>query len=440
MKRFIFLLGLLTTTVCLSACGSKDFKMSFEEALEKANHSELQTILAENHNFEQDFDISGNFDAKWTKIDANVTSNSKQSIDNNNSESSTKFNANITISGEVSKINWVLDLKLVNDTIYLNLSSLDLTWNDSMYMVEMMIAWLKNQWLSIPMTGLSEIPSSFSILKDSEKLNDKAKEIIVNEWSTVYSWKFKEFNWYNARKISLDNEKLNALVNEYYDSMSSGLDLWSGENIESPEINIQNFEWYLVITWKDKVTTVIENMEMQDNETVMNADWFAWDDYEINISEWDQNLIKIIAKKKSSKYEVSITLADIILLNWTISPKLSKSWINLKFDATLTVKSEEEWSSDTIIPFKGSWNYKWISDFTISVPENAQDLSELLWAYLGGISWWSDEDFEALYGDEDSLILNDTEISENSGEAENNAEATTEIPALEAVAEVTENQ
>lgn len=436
MKKFIFLLGLLTTTVFLSACGSKDFKMSFEEALEIANHSELQTILAENHNFEQDFDISGSFDAKWTKVDANVTSNSKQSIDNNNSESSTKFNANITVSGEVSKINWALDLKLVDDTIYLNLSSLDLTWNDSLYMVEMMIAWFKNQWLSIPMTGLSEIPSSFSILKDSEKLNNKTKEIIINEWSTVYSWKFKDFNGYNAWKISLDNEKINELIKEYYSTIS-----WDLET-EIPELNIQEFEWYLVITWKDKVTTVIENMKMQDDETVMNADWFAWEDYEINISEWEQNLIKIVAKKKSSKYEVSITLADIVLLNWTISPKLSKSWINLKFDATLTVKAEEEWSSDTIIPFKGSWNYKWISAFTVSAPENAQDLSELLWGYLGGISWWSDEDLEALYG-EDSLIVDDVEISENAEGVENNTEnveATTEIPGLEAVTEVAENQ
>jgi hypothetical protein len=31
------------------------------------------------------------------------------------------------------------------------------------------------------MTGLSEIPSSFSILKDPEKLNNKTKEIIINE-------------------------------------------------------------------------------------------------------------------------------------------------------------------------------------------------------------------------------------------------------------------
>jgi hypothetical protein len=35
---------------------------------------------------------------------------------------------------------------------------------------------------------------------------------------------------------------LNALIKEYYDSMSSGLDLGSGEDVEFPEINIQNFE------------------------------------------------------------------------------------------------------------------------------------------------------------------------------------------------------
>ena len=436
MKKSFLLLGLLTTTLCLTACGSKDFNMTFEEALEVANHSELQEILAWNDNFEQNFAIAGNYSAEWTKVDGSISSTSKQSLTNKNSESSTTFSANITSSWETIKANGVLDIKLIDDTVYLNIPSLDLTWSEDLSFIAMMTAWFKGQRLSIPMTGLSEIPSSFSILKDSEKLNNKTKEIIINEWSTVYSWKFKDFNGYNAWKISLDNEKINELIKEYYSTIS-----WDLET-EIPELNIQEFEWYLVITWKDKVTTVIESMKMQDNETVMNADWFAWEDYEINISEWEQNLIKIVAKKKSSKYEVSITLADIILLNWTISPKLSKSWINLKFDATLTVKAEEEWSSDTIIPFKGSWNYKWISAFTVSVPENAQDLSELLWGYLGGISWWSDEDLEALYG-EDSLIVDDVEISKNAEGVESNTEnveATTEIPGLEAVTEVAENQ
>lgn len=426
MKKFVFLFGLLITSISLTACGSKNFNMSFDEALEIANHSELQEILAGNENFEQSFDIAGNLSSEWNKIDANILTTSKQNINNNKSESSIKFNANITTQWETMKLDWVLDLKLVDDTVYLNLWTLDLTWSDNLAMIGMMVEWFKGQWLSIPMTGLSGMPSTLSYFKDSEVLNAKAKEIINNEWSTVYNWKFKQFNGYNAWKFSIDNEKLNTLVKEYYDSMSSGLDLGSGEDMEFPEINIQNFEWYLVITWKDKVTTVIESMDIVDNDIAMNVNWFAGKDYEINIAEWEEELIKIVANKKSSKYGVSISVSDAILLNWTISPKLSKSEIKLNFDAKLTVKAQNEWDSDTIIPFKGSWNYVGISDFDVLIPEDAQDLTELLWAYLG--DWWSDEDYEALY-DENSLNLDEPEATE---ETENITESSdTNIETLE---------
>ena len=426
MKKSVFLFGLLITSVSLTACGSKNFNMSFDEALEIANHSELQEILAGNENFEQSFDIAGNLSSEWNKIDANILTTSKQNINNNKSESSIKFNANITTQWETMKLDWVLDLKLVDDTVYLNLWTLDLTWSDNLAMIGMMVEWFKGQWLSIPMTGLSGMPSTLSYFKDSEVLNAKAKEIINNEWSTVYNWKFKQFNGYNAWKFSIDNEKLNTLVKEYYDSMSSGLDLGSGEDMEFPEINIQNFEWYLVITWKDKVTTVIESMDIVDNDIAMNVNWFAGKDYEINIAEWEEELIKIVANKKSSKYDVSISVSDAILLNWTISPKLSKSEIKLNFDAKLTVKAQNEWDSDTIIPFKGSWNYVGISDFDVLIPEDAQDLTELLWAYLG--DWWSDEDYEALY-DENSLNLDEPEATE---ETENITESSdTNIETLE---------
>jgi hypothetical protein len=33
----------------------------------------------------------------------------------------------------------------------------------------------------IPMSGLSDMPDTFSILKDSKDLNKQAKEIIINE-------------------------------------------------------------------------------------------------------------------------------------------------------------------------------------------------------------------------------------------------------------------
>jgi hypothetical protein len=47
--------------------------------------------------------------------------------------------------------------------------------------VGMMVDGFKNQWFSIPMSGLSDMPNTFSILKDSKDLNSKAKDIIVNE-------------------------------------------------------------------------------------------------------------------------------------------------------------------------------------------------------------------------------------------------------------------
>jgi hypothetical protein len=44
-------------------------------------------------------------------------------------------------------------------------------------MIEMIAAGFKNQWFSIPMSGLNDMPNTFSMLKDSKDLNDKSKEI-----------------------------------------------------------------------------------------------------------------------------------------------------------------------------------------------------------------------------------------------------------------------
>ena len=87
-----------------------------------------------------------------------------------------------------------------------------------------------------------------------------------------------------------------------------------------------------------------------------------------------------------------------------------------------------------MIPFKGSWTYKAISDFNVSAPENAQDLTELLWAYLGGMVW-SEDEYSDLEGIENEL--NTEEIINASEEA---SEQLDEEPTEnnEAMAETTE--
>jgi len=172
-------------------------------------------------------------------------------------------------------------------------------------------------------------------------------------------------------------------------------------------------------------------MDIQNNDTTMNINWFAGEDFELNLSKNDQLLIKIVANKKGTKYNISATAWEYLLLNGSISPKLSKSSVNLKFDAKLTIKSIEEWMSDTIIPFKGSWKYDSISEFTVTPPNDAQDLSELLWAYLWWMVWWYDYMDEDIYGDYDTYEEDDLELDTSETNVESNTEEVWEIKNLE---------
>ena len=405
MKKSVFLLWLLTIAgICLTACGSKNYEMSFDEALEIASHSAFQDILSNNGNVQQDFNFATNVDAEWTNIIANIQSSSKQNTEANKSDSTIKFD--VKISNEEAgniKVNWDLNIKLINEVLYLNLWSLSLTWSEEMAFISAMAEWFKSQWFSLPMSGLNEISNSY--LQNIDNTNAKTKEIVNNEWSVIYEWKFGEFSWYNARKISINNEKLQELINEYYQSLNT-LD----EEAQIPQLNIENFEWYLVITWKDKVTIVVDNMDLVDEESRINANWFWGENYALSLSsEWEE-VISITANKNWSKYDVEAIAGDAVVLMWAISPKVSKSSISINFDLNLTIKSDE---TTTIIPLKGSRSYEPISEFEVIAPENAQDLEELMGSYLGSMFGWADYDYEDYdyedyYDSED--YLEDTEI------------------------------
>lgn len=416
MKKTVFLLGLLAiSSLCLTACSnSKDYTMTFDEAYNVANHSALQDMLINSESFQQSLDLSTNIDNWSNKMAISLQSNSKQNLWNRKSESSTTFNVDVNADDTNVLIDWALDIKLVDNTIYLNLASLNFSGPEDTSFLAAMFEWFKNQWFSIPMSWINEMPSTFSYVKDAKSLSEQAKEIIVNEWSTVYNWKFTQFNGYNAWKFSLDSEKLQTLINDYFTRINASLDEENQQ--EAPELNIQNFEWYLVITWKNKVTTVIENMDMIEWETDININGFWGDDYEINSSSNWESILTLKATKKSSNYNVSLNAANSILLEWTITPKLSSSKINVKYDATLTAKSEYEETDDTIVPLKGNWTYSPISEFDVITPEWAQDLTELLAAYLWSAFWWEEylENYEDNQEVEENYIWNIEEpVEEN---------------------------
>lgn len=423
MKKSIFLLGLLTIAgISLTACGSKNYEMSFDEALEIASHSALQDILTDNENVQQDFDITTDFNVEWTSIAADIQSSSKENTKTSKSDSSVKFGLKVN-SEEIGdiKANWNVNIKLIDDMLYLSLGSLDVTWPEDVSSMLAMIDLYKDQWFSMSMDGVSEISNWY--FKDLSEFNTQTKEIVNNEGSVVYEWKFSQFNWYNARKISLNNEKLQEIINEYFKSLNTVED----EETEIPQLNIENFEWYLVITWKDKVTIVVDNMDIVDEESTVNVNWFGGEDYAINLwTEWE-DVITLTANKKWSSYDVALNISDMMSLNWKISPKVSKSSINIKFDAKLTIKGD---TNDTIVPLKGSRSYEPISEFEVIAPENAQDINDLMGSYLGTMMWWDDyyddydyEDYDYNYEDvEDTAEVEGIEEVEAEVEAEEIAE------------------
>ena len=166
----------------------------------------------------------------------------------------------------------------------------------------------------------------------------------------------------------------------------------------------------MILSYHMKVATVIEKMVISEDDINLNINGFDEEDFELYVSTDEEEVITFKANKDWSKYNISAIVPNLVELKWTLSPKISSNSIDLKFDATLTIKSEDEEQADVVIPFKGSYKYKSISEFTITAPEDAEDLSETIWASLGLL--WGDYDYEDYedydyedYEDEDTITL-----------------------------------
>jgi hypothetical protein len=165
-------------------------------------------------------------------------------------------------------------------------------------------------------------------------------------------------------------------------------------------------------------------MAMESNGSILNVEWFDGEDLEIKVFEDAGDEISIVAHKNGGKYDVSVNFADIILLDWTVSTKLSRSSVDLAYDLKVTVKE----GAEIVVPLKWSWKYKAISEFSTVAPEDAQNLFDLFGASLG----WSDYDYDSIDYDDADYDYEDSYADESTGEF---VEAEAEVAVEEAVAE-----
>lgn len=400
------MLGVLPIAVlCLTACGSKP-DMSFEKALDSVTHSSFKEIMNNAENYKQSFNITTELHIPKNNVDANISfsTENKESSEDLRWESSIAMN--IEASGdedeqrETIKIDWNAMIKHLPKSIYFKLDSLNIDWPED-FSTENLgfdLDWIKGKRFSLELTDemlneiYSRLPEDFDIneiyneenikkLEDStKKLKDKLKNSINNEWHLVYSWIYSDFNWNNARKFSINKEKAFYAFVEYIETLipEEEIDDFKKEieEIDLDEIfenfPFKNLEWYFVITWKDRVQIVIENLNIEGEDVKMN--WtFGRDIYEIAVKENGEDIFILSAKLKNYYYDVTMKVDNKEYLKWTITPKKSSWKVSINFDISINF---EDGNDKINIPLKGWWNWEKISKFNVEIPKNSKNLME----------------------------------------------------------------
>lgn len=423
MKKIILSFYLLVSAVILSACGSNEFNMTFDEAVQTSKNNQFFNFLADSDKVEQNFDFSTKVeDEDWNNLNLTIKSDSKQNLSEAIAQSNISIDANFWNKEVNSIINWDIDIRIIPETLYIKLNSLTLTWagTQDLAMVSAMIEWFKNQRFSLPAEWIKEATEALkSYLEELNNSNDIYDWLYIQDGDLVkYDGKYSAYKWYNAWKFKLDDEKFDQLLKEYNswieDVLSESMvnNAENDENINSEEIqeistvvsdlnssNIESFEWYFVITNNNEIAVIIENMNVLYNNATINATFASWKEWiELNISSNEQNIINLSAEKKWDKYDIAFEIPNSMSIKWTISPKISKTEIKFNFDLVLNLIAWENelWTfgNDMNIPLKWSWNYKKVNSISIETPSDAQDLSQLLWNFLGGSIWgWDYEDY-----------------------------------------------
>ena len=422
MKKSTAILGIVSImTLCLTACGKPN--MSFEEAIDNVTHSELKEIMANAENYEQNFNISSNFSVKEDNVDAKVSlsTNSKQNVKNSEWETKISLKVDASWDGdewrENIKLDWEAVIKSLKDAVYFKLSSLNLDGPEEFTNgFDSALPWIKNQWFSFELTDeikeklYAELPEDFDLnnlnsLKDDEALNKLAenlKKSINNEWAVVYSGIYSEFEWYNARKFSINKEKAFDSFMEYVkwiipEEYAGEIDEINAEEIFNEDFPLKNFEWYLVITWKDRVQVVIENLDIEsDYSTTKINGTFGRDRYEIAVKSDGEQVFILTAKLSGAHYNLSMKVGALEIIKWTITPRKSKWKFSIDFDISINFGEDEDKIS---IPLQGWWDWKEISKFSVEVPKDSKNLLEdimenidatnLEWLALGSQGYWN---------------------------------------------------
>ena len=340
-------------------------------------------------------------------IEANINFSTNSKQNKKDSEWETKISRKINAAWdndewrETITLDWDAIVKYLSNAVYFKLNSLNIDGPKDFNPEELGfdLNWTKGKWFSFELTEdilnkiRDKLPEDFDINKlhnkenyqktkeNLQKLEDNLKKAINNEGSIVYNGIYSEFNKCNAYRFSIDKKKAFDATTEYIKTLvpEEYMDDYT-KTIEEIDIDevfedlpFKNFEWYLVIIWKDKVQIVIENLDIENDysTTKLNAT-FGIDKYELAVKEDGEETFIFSAKLNEDYYDVILKVQNLEILKWTITPKISQWKFSIDFDLSIDFNLGKKIN----IPLKGGWSREEISKFNVERPTNSKNLLE----------------------------------------------------------------
>jgi len=435
MKRnnFIFLIVALSICVFLfSGCSTqKNYEMSYEQVI-SLFENQIKEIVGIFFNFDvkQKYaNLTTKFDTDAIYLDLDILSQARINYASMLQDRSISFDADVKISESEFGVSTSgsLNYSLIWDNVYLNLSKFSLGWPSAkdLAMINMVVNGVKWQQFKLAMSGFNLFKSFYLYNLYNERLGkilDNVWEFTINEGAVIYYWMFDEYKWYNAWKYSIDEEKVDEMLELYADVMdefnSWMLTQYLAQNLWTDDVNLidfsnvlsgityDNLQWYFVVVWKNKVVWTVEGAHITLDKTWIIFNYYYgkdWLCFEAKTENWEDFML-LVAKKNWISYDIYTNIMSVLGIKWNVKfNKFSKGdGIDVDFDLIFAVNTDQDVlsglnnSKQIYLEVPVKWNYqvKNIDKFSLQEPDDAIDLMEMVGGYLWTVGGEFSDDYE----------------------------------------------
>lgn len=400
MKKASLILGLLSImTLCLTACGKPNV-LTFEDAVDSIWYSEVKEMMDSAENYEQKFRLSSNYSGNDSKVQSRFSVNTKHNKKDAEWESSVALSVDISwiwdMWVENASLDWNAVIRYIPNGIYFKLNALNISGlEDTTDDVKSQLSWVINKWFSFELTdemleAIQNDPSEefdYSVIyneKDFQKFKNDLKKSINNDGAVVYSGIYSEFKWCNAWKFSINKDKVAKAIKDYIQVLRSKANIQDWEDDPFDEMDIdemfkdlpfKNFKWYLVVTKKGMVQVVVENLDIESENSLSKVNihgTFGDEKYHLVVKQDNKVTFLFSAKLQKDYYNIALKVNNAEILRWTATIKQSKWKFSVLFDLSVNIELDEKIS----IPLNGWWSWKKVSKFNVKAPANSKNLLE----------------------------------------------------------------